>query len=339
MSERYSRQQRFLPIGEKGQQALAQKQVLIVGVGALGATIAELLTRAGIGKIVLVDRDFIELSNLHRQLLYNEQDVAKRLPKVIAAKNTLQTINSDVEIIAHVANADASFLENLIQQHTFDIIFDGTDNFDIRFIINDIAHKYHIPWLYGACVGANSINYFIAPTKTPCLHCILGTMPSSGPTCDTLGIIAPAAQITASLQVTEALKYLTHNEDALRGTVFTMDIWQNTFSSVNVASLKKPTCPTCGTQPTYPFLIPQATTQFAVLCGRDSIQIRPPQITQRDLLQLAKQLPSAVITHQNAFLLSFEVDNLQLTAFVDGRVLIHGTQNITTAQKMYYQYF
>lgn len=335
---RYSRQERFIPIGEQGQAKLATKHVLIVGAGALGAPTADLLARAGIGKISIIDRDFVDLSNLQRQTLYTERDVVKRLPKASAAKQRLLAVNADVQVAAYDQEATVHFLEQLLTTETIDLIFDGTDNFDTRFIINDIAHKHQVPWIYGACVGASSLSLFIEPNQTPCLHCIMGGLPTSGPTCDTVGILASASQITAAMQVAEALKYLTDNKEAMRGTVFSLDVWQNTFSSMDVASLKKDDCPTCGTSPSYPFLQQDATTRFASLCGRDTVQIRPTYTT-RDLTTLANKLTGASITHHNEFLLTFEVTGYTLTAFRDGRVFVHGTADVTEAKKIYYQYF
>ena len=335
---RYSRQERFTPIGEQGQAKLATKHVLIVGAGALGAPTADLLARAGIGKISIIDRDFVDLSNLQRQTLYTERDVVKRLPKATAAKQRLLAINADVEVNAYDEEATVGFFEQLLTKQPIDLIFDGTDNFDTRFIINDVAHKYGVPWIYGACVGASSLSFFIEPHVTPCLHCIMGGLPANGPTCDTVGVLASASQITAAMQVAEALKYLTNNKQAMRGTVFSLDVWHNTFSSVNVAPLKKADCPTCGELASYPFLQPEATTRFASLCGRDTVQIRPTHTT-RDLTMLANQLTGATITHHNEFLLTFKVTGYTLTAFRDGRVFVHGTADVTEAKKVYYQYF
>ncbi|WP_107838053.1 ThiF family adenylyltransferase [Metasolibacillus meyeri] len=335
---RYSRQERFLAIGTNGQTLLADKHVLIIGVGALGATIADLLVRAGVGEISLVDRDFVDLSNLQRQMLYSEADVTARLPKATAAKRRLQEINHTTIIHAYNEEANVEFFEHMLTTHSIDLMIDGTDHFDIRFVMNDIAHKYSIPWIYGACVAASSLSFFIKPGKTTCLHCIMGDLPSTGPTCDTAGILASASQITAALQVAEALKYLTDNEAAMRGTVFSIDVWQNTFSSVNVEALRKPTCPTCGEKPTYPFLQPNATTKFASLCGRDTVQIRPVY-KMRDLLALKEQLQAEKISHFNDFLISFHAQEYQLTAFKDGRVFVHGTADIQQAKSIYYQYF
>lgn len=335
---RYSRQARFQPIGDKGQIQLQNKHVLIIGVGALGATVADLLTRAGVGTLSLIDRDFVDLSNLQRQTLYNEHDVKRRLPKASAAKERLQSINSNTTFYVYNEEATVTRLEQLAKQQTIDLMIDGTDNFDIRFIINDIAHKYHIPWIYGACVGASSLSFFITPTVSACLHCIMRHLPRSGPTCDTAGIIAPASQITAALQVTEALKYLTNNQQALRGTVWSFDLWQNTQSTIDVSTLKYAACPTCGTNPSYPYLQPDATTRFASLCGRDTVQIRPTY-HHRDLRLLHEQLPTKKITHYNDFLLSFQHKNYTLTAFKDGRVFIHGTADIMIAKKIYHHYF
>ncbi|OMP65988.1 ThiF family adenylyltransferase [Domibacillus epiphyticus] len=340
MTERYSRQVLFPPIGQNGQEVLRDKHVLIIGAGALGAANAEMIVRAGVGHVTIVDRDYVDFSNLQRQNLYTEQDAIDRLPKAEAAQKRLAALNSDVVIDAVTADADPEFFKNILSGSAVDLIIDGTDNFDIRFVINDAAQKYAIPWVYGACVASGGLSLFIIPGKTPCLHCLMDTIPQAGATCDTAGIISPAVQMTASAQTAEALKWLTGNIDSLRGTIFSFDLWTNHFSSVDAAKLKKPDCPSCGANPVYPFLSYELSTKFAVLCGRDTVQIRPSSIKKRDLQLLSESVEnSADITHKNAFLISFKKDTYTITAFQDGRVFIHGTSSIDESKKVYYQYF
>lgn len=340
MTERYSRQVLFPGIGRDGQHLLQTKHVLMIGAGALGAANAEMIVRAGVGRVTIVDRDYVDLSNLQRQNLYTEQDAMERLPKAEAATRRLASINSDVQLSAYVQDVDAAFLEHLLNKEKIDLIIDGTDNFDVRFIVNDAAQKQKIPWVYGACVASGGLSMLVVPGETPCLHCLMDTLPSAGATCDTAGIISPAVQMTASLQTAEAFKWLTGRLDALRGTIFSFDLWQNQFSSVDVQRLKKTDCPSCGPNPVYPFLSYERTTKFAVLCGRDTVQIRPADVNHRDLLLLADQVKKrADITHQNGFLLSFRHEVHVITAFRDGRVLIQGTSSIQESKSIYYQYF
>src|SRR5699024_6899370 len=214
MMDRYSRQILFAPIGEEGQERLAKKHVLIVGIGTLGTQSSEMLARAGIGKLTIVDRDYIEWSNLQRQQLFTEEDAKKRTPKAVAAAERLREINSEVEINAHIMDVTPIELEELVPG--VDLILDATDNFDIRMMLNDISLKHRIPWIYGSCVSSYGMSFTIIPNDTPCLHCLMETVPVGGPTCDTAGIIHPAASQVVVHQTTEALKLLTDIQENLR---------------------------------------------------------------------------------------------------------------------------
>ncbi len=335
MENRYSRQQLFTPIGERGQQKIRQKHLLIVGVGALGSAVAEQLTRAGVGKITLIDRDYVEWSNLQRQQLYTEQTAIQKMPKAMAAKERLNQINADVDVHAVMDDANVETLTSLIQQ--VDVIIDGTDNFDTRFIINDLAQKYKIPWIYGSCVGSYGATYTILPQETPCLHCLLQAVPNTGMTCDTVGIISPAVQLVASYQVAEALKLLTEDVAALRGTFLTFDVWQNRHFEMKMDAAKNDACPSCGDEPIYPHLAYAEQTKTAVLCGRDAVQIRPAQKREYDLQKMAQLLEGQGKIQSNPFLLSCQLEEHRVVIFRDGRVLIHGTNNIQTAKTIYYR--
>ncbi|WP_274310549.1 thiazole biosynthesis adenylyltransferase ThiF [Solibacillus daqui] len=335
MHNRYSRQQLFSPIGEKGQQLLQQKHVLIIGVGALGSASAEALVRAGIGKLTIIDRDYVEWSNLQRQQLYTEQDAQEKVPKVIAAKKRLQSINSELEINALILDASTEELQGLLKG--VDLMIDATDNFDIRFMMNDIAQKYQIPWIYGSCVGSYGATYTIVPGITPCLHCLLKMMPNTGMTCDTVGIISPAVQIVAAYQVTEAFKILVGDEKARRKTYLTFDAWQNQHYEINVEKMRKEDCPSCGKNPTYPYLSYENQTKSEILCGRDAVQIRPPKPIQYNLGQLAVQLRPYGEIQKNLYLLSLQTPNYRFVIFQDGRVVIHGIQNIQEAKSIYHR--
>ncbi|WP_100333929.1 thiazole biosynthesis adenylyltransferase ThiF [Bacillus alkalisoli] len=336
--ERYSRQILFTPIGEQGQRNMREKHVLVIGAGALGTGNAEALVRAGIGKLSIVDRDYVEWSNLQRQQLYSEEDAEAKLPKAMAAKSRLAAINSEVIIEAHVLDATPDVMEQLADG--VDLIIDATDNFDIRFIINDIAHKYNIPWIYGACVGSYGLSYTIIPGETPCLQCLLKAMPLGGATCDTVGIISPAVQMVVAHQVSEAMKLLTGDKDALRNKLVSFDLWKNQYVALNVSAMKSIDCHTCGETPTYPYLDFENQTKTAVLCGRDTVQIRPARAVQRNLEEVEKVLASQnVKVEQNPFLLSCELEGHRIVLFQDGRALVHGTKEIAKAKTLYHRYF
>lgn len=339
MNDRYSRQELFAPIGACGQQKIMSKHVLLIGAGALGTQNAENLVRAGIGKLTIIDRDYVEWSNLQRQSLYSEEDAKNRLPKAVAAKKRLSSINSDVVIEATVGDVMAQELEILIQKDKPDLILDATDNFETRMVMNDVSQKYQIPWIYGACVGSYGISYAMIPGETPCLHCLLETAPLGGMTCDTAGIISPAVQMVVSYQVAEALKILVEDWEALSGKLHSFDLWKNHYTSMRVDKMKREDCPSCGVNRTYPYLSYEGQTKTAVLCGRDAVQIRPPQKQERNLQQLADGLSKQGKTVEgNPYLLSFQEGHIRLVVFKDGRALIHGTNDIKEAKSIYHRY-
>ncbi|MEH7097870.1 thiazole biosynthesis adenylyltransferase ThiF [Neobacillus vireti] len=337
MNNRYSRQELFPPIGKSGQEKISTKHVLVIGTGALGSACAEALVRSGIGQLTIVDRDYVEWSNLQRQQLYTEEEAENRLPKVIAAKNRLTAINSSVVIEAIIADASGLELEEWAKQ--VDLIIDATDNFETRMMINDVSQKIGVPWIYGACVGSYGISYTIIPEKTPCLTCLLDTVPLGGLTCDTAGIISPAVSMVVSYQISEALKILVGDLDSLRNKLVSFDLWKNQHSAIKVDKLKKVDCPSCGQHRSYPYLSFENQTKTAVLCGRDSVQIRPSLSIARDLEALEKVLvKQGGNVQRNPYLLSFNVDSHRLVVFKDGRVLIHGTKDISEAKALYHRY-
>lgn len=314
-----------------------KKHALIIGAGALGAANAETLTRAGIGQLTIADRDYVEWSNLQRQQLYCEEDAIRKVPKAIAAADRLKAINSEVKIIPRIMDVGIQELEELIKG--VDLIIDSTDNFDIRFLINDISQKFRIPWIYGGCVGSYGLSYTILPGESPCLHCLMDKLPLGGATCDTAGVIQPAIQMVAAQQSAEALKILAEDFDSLRGTLVSFDIWRNQFSSVNVSSLKNPQCESCGTDPVYPFLDYRNQTKTALLCGRDTVQIRPSALQAVDVGYLEKSLEAQGISvEKNPYLLSFSADEARVVVFKDGRVLVHGVKDILQAKNLYHRF-
>src|SRR5690625_2080819 len=336
--DRYSRQTLFTPIGEAGQRKLAEKHVLIIGLGALGSGSAEILARSGVGQLTIVDRDYIEWSNLQRQQLYTEADAKNRLPKAVAAKRHLEAINSDITINAHVLDVTPEEMEHLIDD--VDLMLDATDNFDIRMIMNDISQKHNIPWIYGSIVGSYGITYTIIPEEKPCLYCVMNGVPSGGQTCDTVGVISPVVGMVVMHQTVEALKYLTEDFSSMRKEILSFDLWTNEQSKINVKRLKKSDCPSCGSEHTYPFLQFDNQLKSAVLCGRDSVQIRPSEKETRDLSALAQSLERTTGNVElNPFLLSYSIGSERLVLFADGRAIIHGTKDIDHARTLYHRYF
>ncbi|MGI8495698.1 MAG: ThiF family adenylyltransferase [Pyrinomonadaceae bacterium] len=333
MNERYSRQILFQPIGAEGQKRLLNSRVLIVGCGALGASHAETLARAGVGFIRLVDRDFVEFTNLQRQILYSEADAIERLPKAIAAKSRLTQINSEIEIEAVVADVNYSNIESLIKD--CDLILDGTDNFQIRYLMNDACVKLNKIWIYGAAVSSYGTSMTVQPNVTPCLHCIFEEMPDAGsaPTCDTAGVIAPIISSISAIQTAEALKILTGNFGKLHKSLIQIDVWENDWRKIKLGAPNSD-CETCGKR-NFEFLKTDSPEYSAVLCGRNAVQIAPPKATELDLVSLAERLKKIGEVKQNEYLLRFTIGEHELTVFRDARAIIRGTDDISTARSLY----
>jgi adenylyltransferase/sulfurtransferase len=334
--ERYSRQILFPGIGKEGQQRLAQSHAVIIGCGALGAMHAEMLTRAGVGRLRLVDRDFIEESNLHRQIMFEERDVEERLPKAVAAAARINRINSETAVEAIVKDVNNTNAEQLIQDA--DIVLDGTDNFEVRFLINDAAVKLRKPWVYGAAVSSYGVQMTIRPLETPCLRCIFPDLPAPGtsPTCDTAGVILPIIATIASYQVSEALKILTGRIEKLHRSLLQFDLWQNTFTRLK---LQEPTrdCPTCG-QGRYDYLNLRGGQLVTTLCGRNAVQISPAAEARLDFAKLAEQLRDAGEVSYNRFLLKLKTGEHEITVFPDARSIIKGTDDPNLARSLYARY-
>lgn len=333
MNDRYSRQILFPGIERDGQRKLASSSVLIVGCGALGAAHAETLARAGVGKLKIVDRDFVEFSNLQRQSLFSESDANERLPKTVAAKNRLREINSEIEIEAVVADVNHSNIESLIEG--CDLVLDGTDNFQTRFLINDACIKHSKTWVYGAAVSSYGVTMTIVPQVSPCLRCIFEEIPAAGssPTCDTAGVIQPIISIVSAVQTTEALKILVGRTESLHQSLMQIDVWQNEWRKIKL-SAPNADCITCE-QKFFEFLEAENAEFSAVLCGRDAVQISPPSEANLDLPALAKKLKTFGDVKQNEYLLRLKYDNFELTVFRDARAIIRGTDDISTARSIY----
>ena len=336
VDDRYSRQILFNGIGEEGQRKLLAARVLIVGCGALGSAHAEALGRAGVSRIRIVDRDFVEPSNLQRQTMFTESDAEKRLPKAIAAANHLHEINSEIEIEPHVTDVNYSNIEQLIED--CDVVLDGTDNFSTRYLINDACVKHETPWIYGAAVGSYGVTMTIRPHETACLRCVFEEAPpaASAPTCDTAGVIMPIISIVSAVQVTETIKLLTGNTENLNRSLTQFDVWTNEWRTINLGG-PNPDCPSCGLSK-YETLEPSPAETAAVLCGRDAIQISPSQPTSINFQSLAERLRPAGEVKFNEYLLRFKTGPFELTVFQDARSIVRGTDQIATARSLYAKY-
>jgi molybdopterin-synthase adenylyltransferase len=327
---RYSRQMLFAPIGEAGQELLATAIVAIVGCGATGAATAALLARAGVGTLLLIDRDFVEESNLQRQVLFDEADAAAATPKAEAARRQIARFNSVIRVHAHVADLVPANIRELLQGA--DLILDATDNFETRYLINDYAIEQDKPWIYSAAVGAYAATMNILPGKTACLACLF-PKPPSGPveTCDTAGILNTAVNFAASIQVTEALKYLTGACDTMRRSLLAWDLWENERSEI-AAAAPRPGCEVCGLR-NFAHLRGEGRPHIT-LCGRNSVQIHEHH-RPVDLAAAADRLrPHGEVRH-NGLLLQFRRGPHTLTLFADGRALIQGTTDIALARTLY----
>ncbi|MGD9564295.1 MAG: ThiF family adenylyltransferase [Pyrinomonadaceae bacterium] len=333
MNERYSRQILFSEIGKAGQEKLLDSRVLLIGCGALGASHAEMLARAGVGKLRIVDRDFVEFTNLQRQTLFKESDAAERLPKAIAAKERIAEINSDIDVEAIVADVNNSNIESLIDG--CDLVLDGTDNFQVRYLLNDACVKLGKTWIYGAAVSSYGTTMTIIPGGTPCLRCIFEEMPDAGssPTCDTAGVIMPIISSISSIQVAEAIKLLVGDRDSLHRSLIQIDVWQNDWRKIKLSG-PNPDCKTCARRE-FEFLDADAVEFSAVLCGRNAVQIAPPRPVRIDLAGFAAKLASIPSIKRNAYLVRFDADGNEMTLFSDGRAIVKGTDDVSVARSLY----
>ena len=332
-SDRYSRQVLFAGIGEEGQRRLAAARAIIIGCGALGSAQAEVLARAGVGKLRVVDRDFVEFSNLQRQTMFTEDDAANRLPKSIACANHLSEINSEINVEPEIADVNYSNIERLIDQ--CDVVLDGTDNFATRYLINDACVKHNVNWIYGAAVGSYGVTMTIRPNQTPCLRCVFPEAPAvaSAPTCDTAGVIMPIINIVAAVQVSEALKLLTGQEKELHNSLMQFDVWRNEWRRISIGKLVTD-CPACSLHE-FATLDPDNRDFAAVLCGRHAVQVSPPQPARVDLNLLGKRLASSGEVKLNDYLLRFQTGEFEMTIFQDARSIIRGTDDVATARSLY----
>lgn len=331
--DKYSRQVLFRPIGAAGQEKLHGSKAVIVGCGALGTAQASALARAGVGGLRIVDRDFVEESNLQRQILFDESDARDNLPKAVAAQRKLKSINSEVNVEPVIVDADCRNIEDLVRG--FSVILDGTDNFETRYLLNDVAVKLGQPWIYGAVVGSYATTLTVLPGRTACLACLFPTSPHGfHDTCDTVGVIAPAVAWAAAVQVTEALKIMLGREADLHSSLLSYDIWGNRFQKLQPKV--DPLCRTCGAKD---FVhLRNGGSASIILCGRDSIQLRQPDFRDLDLAALKARLEKFGPVRGNEFLLKCVLDPYEMTIFPDGRAIIRGTQDPAVARSLYAKY-
>jgi molybdopterin/thiamine biosynthesis adenylyltransferase len=330
---RYSRQIRFAPLGEEGQAKLRAARVAIVGCGALGTVQAEAMARAGVGHLRLIDRDFVEWSNLQRQFLYDEADAAEALPKAVAAARRLAKVNSEVAVEPLVADLTPASAPDLFED--IDLILDGTDNFETRFLINDAAVAASVPWIYGAAVGSYGIKMAIVPGRTACLRCVYPQPPQGAqPTCETEGVLAPVTATIAALQVADALKMLALGTDSVVARLTTVDVWTGVIRQL-APPPRDSACPCCVRRE---FVHLDGSRRAPIsLCGRNAVQIHE-RSRPVDLPALAQRLSAVAPVRSNEFALRVAIDPYELTVFPDGRAIIKGTQDIGVARSLYARY-
>jgi molybdopterin/thiamine biosynthesis adenylyltransferase len=337
--DRYHRQTLLPQIGAAGQQKLAAAHVLLIGCGALGSTIAEQLSRSGVGKIRIADRDIVETTNLQRQVLFDEDDARSGLPKAVAAANRLAKINSSIAIEPLIVDVDADNIEKLCDGT--DLILDGTDNVATRYLINDVSVKLNVPWIYGACVAAEGRMMVIRPGVGPCLRCVFPQPPNPTdlPTCDTAGVLGPVATIIGAMQAVAAIKLLTDQADAIAAEMMVLDLWSNRIRAVSLQDGKRSDCLACGKRQ-FEFLANGHCDFTARLCGRNAVQVRATQ-SRLSLTDAADRLQNAGRVQSQPFMVRcvLDDDELSLTAFEDGRVIVQGTNDPARARSLVARYF
>jgi adenylyltransferase/sulfurtransferase len=295
-----------------------------------------MLARAGVGHLKIVDRDFVEFTNLQRQTLFKESDAEERLPKAIAAKTRVAEINSEIEVEAVVTDVNQSNVEQIIRDA--DLVLDGTDNFQIRYLLNDACIKLGKTWIYGAAVSSYGTTMTIIPGETPCLRCIFEEIPEAGssPTCDTAGVIMPIIASISAIQVTDAIKFLVDDRRSLHDSLMQIDVWQNDWRKIKLSG-PNPDCPACGMQ-RFDFLNAESPEFAAVLCGRDAVQVSPPNGTTIDLVAFGEKMARLGDVKRNDYLVRFISGDNEITVFRDGRAIVKGTDNIGVARSLYARY-
>lgn len=332
--ERYTKQILFDRIGEVGQKKLNQSRVVIIGCGALGTVTANNLTRAGVGYIKLLDRDYIELSNLQRQVLFDEEDIREDLPKVAAAIKKLQKINSSITIEGEVIDVNSRNILRLCQE--MDLIIDATDNYSIRYLINDASIRLNIPWIYGGVLGSVGMTHTIIPGKTPCLRCIFPNIPTIGvtDTCDTIGVLSTIINIIASIQTTEAIKLLVGAKEDLINKLRYFDVWNGNYEEIDIEL--NDNCAACKERKLE--FLDYKIEEAIYLCGKDSVQVSPrtSEVAINHVISRLKRL--GIEIQQNNYFIKFEVDEVTVTLFYDGRAIMKNITDVKKAQSLYARY-
>jgi adenylyltransferase/sulfurtransferase len=335
MEDRYSRQIIVPGIGEEGQAHLAASSIVVIGCGALGTIIASSLVRAGVGRVRIVDRDFIEYHNLQRQILFDEEDIRNELPKAVAAERRLRKINSTIEIEGIVADANHTNIEGFVEGT--DLILDGLDNFEARFLINDVSLKHGIPWVYGAAIGASGMTASFIPGRTPCFRCLSASAPMAGTvgTCDTAGVLGPAPFIVGSLQAAAALRLLLGAAEADPALTL-IDVWSGTFNRLRMGHRED--CPACAGR--YEFLDGKVGLETTSLCGQNVVQVLNTGGVDISLPEMAARLePVADNVSHNEHMLRFGVgEDREMIVFPDGRALVRNTTDESLARALYARY-
>lgn len=332
---RYLRQIVFPPLGEAGQDKLLAARVLIVGCGATGSVIANNLARAGVGTLKIADRDYIELNNLQRQVLFDEDDLKAGLPKAVAAVRKLKRINSAITVEPLVTDVNAENIEELLRE--IDLVLDGTDNFETRYLLNDACVKHNVPWIYSGAVGSYGSAMTILPHARACFRCLYPHAPPPGvlPTCDTAGVIGPIVNVIGSISSAEAIKLISGSGARNEGLIH-IDLWENTYDNFHIE--RRADCPCC-VRHQFSYLEENGDRAAAAfLCGRDAIQIRPTRGHTLNLLQLAARLAPLGNVRQNDYLVQFATGDYEMTIFADARAIIKGTEDEAMARSLYARY-
>ena len=332
---RYSRQVLFSPIGESGQKKIGASSVVLIGCGALGTVCAEMLARAGVGRLRLVDRDFVEKNNLQRQSLFDEEHARNTLPKAIAAKEALEKINTDIQLEAIIQDVTWENIEDLCKENQ--VIVDGTDNFETRFLINDVAFKNNIPWIYGACVGSYGVALTFQPALTLCFQCLFDRSPEAGKmaTCDTTGIVSPVVHGVAAYQVAQTLKILVGEK--LESRLLQLDAWKNSWRTIGVSQARNPNCSCCA-ELKFRYLKGREKSHLTQLCGRNAVQVSPRRKTDINFRVLSQRLGKSTKVKFNDYIMRIQINGLEITLFSDGRSIIKGTEDFTEARAVYAKY-
>jgi adenylyltransferase/sulfurtransferase len=336
VSERYSRQVLFAGIGAEGQRKIRDASVAVLGCGALGTCSSEMLVRGGIGTLVLVDRDYVELSNLHRQSLFTEEDARQGLPKAVAAERALSAINTEVTIRPLVDDVTSENIADMFAGCS--LIVDGADNFETRYLINDYSVESGTPWVYGACVGSFGTSCAFVPGRTGCFRCLCEDPPTGTAieTCDTVGVVAPIVHTVAAFQVAQVLKLIT-GSSAAAFKLLQVDIWDDTWRTVSLEGLKNPECDCC-VKKRFTFLEGSQESRLTRLCGRNAVQVSPGRAVQLDFSELSGRLARIAAVDFNDYMMRIKVAEFEIALFPDGRSIIKGTDDPGLARAVYSRY-